>query len=133
MGWYRKVLLEHSIMIAPQPSWEGITFHNNVGDDECTWFLAERGITLDKADDCHHFTYTWIQENHTPEEKDTQLWILFSQTVAMADACPTVEPWREPVLHRFNETYTRWVPIIPPSLQEASDENVIATATVRGI
>ena len=28
-------------MIAPQPSWEGITFHKNVGDDECTRFLAE--------------------------------------------------------------------------------------------
>ena len=44
---------------------------------------------------------TWIQENNTPEEKDTQLCVLLSQTVVMADARPTVEPWREPVLHRF--------------------------------
>ena len=37
-------------MIAPQPSWEGITFHDNVGDDKCAQFLAEHGITLDEAD-----------------------------------------------------------------------------------
>ena len=88
---------------------------------------------MDKADDCHNFTYTWIQENNTPEEKETHLHILFSQTVTMANAYPTVEPWREPVLHRFNETHTKWVPIFLPPWQEASDENVIATATAQGI
>ena len=120
-------------MIAPQPSWEGITFHDNVGDDKCAWFLAECGITLDEADDCLDFAFTWIQENNTPEEKETHLHVLFSQTVAMANAHPTVEPWHKPVLHRFNKTHTRWVPIIPPPRQEASDENVVATATARGI
>ena len=59
--------------------------------------------------------------------------ILLSQTVAMADAHPTVEPWCEPVLHRFDKTHVRWVPIVPPPPQEASDENVIAMATGRGI
>ena len=68
-----------------------------------------------------------------PEEKETQLRILFAQTVAMATTCPTVESWREPVLHRFDETHMRWVPIIPPPRWEASDENVVAMATARGI
>ena len=85
------ILQEHHIMIAPQPSWEGITFHNNVEDDECAQFLAKCGITLDEVDDCHDLTFTWIQENNTSEEKEMHLHILFSQTVAMADAQPTVE------------------------------------------
>ena len=51
----------------------------------------------------------------------------------MANARPTVEPWHEPVLHRFDKTHARWVPIILPPLQEASDENCVATATARGI
>ena len=51
----------------------------------------------------------------------------------MANAQPTVDPWREPVLHRFNETHAGWVPIVPPPLWEASDENAIATATAQGI
>ena len=104
-----------------------------MGDDECARFLAEHGLTLDKADDCLDFAFTWIQENNTPEEKEMQLRILFAQTVAMATACPSVEPWHEPVLHRFDEAHTRWVPIVLPPLQEASDENVVATATTRGI
>ena len=70
-GWYKKVLLEHNIIIAPQLSWEGVTLHDNVGDDKCSWFFAKRGITLDEVVDCHDFTYTWIPENNTPEEKDT--------------------------------------------------------------
>jgi hypothetical protein len=53
--------------------------------------------------------------------------------MAMADAHPTVEPWCEPVLHRFDKTHVRWVPIILPPLHKASNENVIATATVRGV
>ena len=73
--WYKKILQEHHITIAPQPSWEGITFHDNVGDDECAWFLAERGITLDEADNFFDFALIWIQENNTPEEKETQLHI----------------------------------------------------------
>ena len=57
-------------MIASQLSWEGITFHDNVGDDECTQFLAKWGIILDEVDDCLNFAFTWIRENNTPEEKD---------------------------------------------------------------
>ena len=113
-GWYKKILLGHHIPIDPQPSWESITFHDNVGNAECARFLAERSITLDKADDCLNFAFTWIQENNTPEEKETQLCILFSQTVTMANAWPTVELWRKPVLYRFDETHVRWVPIILP-------------------
>ena len=115
-GWYKTILLKHCISIDPQPSWEGITFHDNVEDDECARFLAKRGLTLDEADDCLDFAFIWIQENNTPEEKEMQLWILFSQTVTMANAQPTVDPWREPVLHRFNETHAGWVPIVPPPL-----------------
>ena len=51
----------------------------------------------------------------------------------MATARPAVEPWHKPVLHRFNETHARWVPIIPPPWREESNENVVATATTRGI
>ena len=62
-----------------------------------------------------------------------QLRILFAQTVAMATAHPTVESWREPVLHTFDETHTRWVPIVLPHRREASNENVFAMATAQGI
>ena len=62
-----------------------------------------------------------------------QLHILFAQTAVMATAHPTVESWRKPVLHRFNKTHARWVPIVPPPRQEESNENVIATATAQGI
>ena len=129
--WYKTILLEHHIPIDPQPSWEGITFHDSMGDDKCAQVLAERGLTLDKADDCLDFAFTWIQENNTPEEKEMQLHILFTQTVTMATACPTVEPWREPVVHRFDKTHVRWVPIAPK--RKASDENVIAMASARGM
>ena len=44
-----------------------------------------------------------------------------------------VEPWHEPVLHRFNEIHVMWVPIVPPLLQEASNKNVIAMATASSI
>ena len=132
-GWYKTILLKHHIEINPQPSWENITFHENVGDDDCARLLAERGLTLDKADDCLDFAFTWIQENNTPEEKETPLHILLSQTASMATARPAVEPWHEPVLHRFYETHARWVPIVPPPRQEASDENCGATAAARGI
>ena len=104
-----------------------------MGDDECAWFLAECGLTLDEADDCLDFAFTWIQENNTSEEKETQLCILFVQTAAMATAHPTVESWREPVLHTFDETHTRWVPIVLPHRREASNENVFAMATAQGI
>jgi hypothetical protein len=104
-----------------------------MGDDKCAWFLAKRGITLDKADDCFDFAFTWIQENNTPEEKETQLCVLFSQTVTMANTWPTVEPWREPVLHRFDKTHARWVPIVLPPLRETSNKNVVAMATAQGI
>ena len=59
-GWYKKILLEHHITIDPQLSWEGITFHDNVGDDKCARFLAEHGITLDKVDDCLDFAFTYM-------------------------------------------------------------------------
>ena len=62
-----------------------------------------------------------------------QLRILFAQTVAMATAHPTVESWHEPVLHTFDETHTRWVPIVLPHQREASNENVFAMATAQGI
>ena len=131
--WYKTILLKHCMEIDPQPSWEGITFHDNVGDDKCARFLAERGLTLDKANDCLDFAFTWIQENNTPEEKETHLHILLTQTVSMATTRPAVEPWRKPVLHRFDETHARWVPIVPPPWRKASNENCIATATTRGI
>ena len=100
-----------------------------MGDDNCARLLAERGLTLDEANDCLDFAFTWIQENNTPEEKETQLRILSTQTASMATARPAVEPWREPVLHRFNETHTRWVQIVPPPRQEANNENCVAMAT----
>ena len=88
---------------------------------------------LSIADDCLDFVFTWIQENDTPEEKEMQLRILFTQTASMATACPAVEPWRKPVLHGFDETHMRWVPIVLPPRWEASNENFIAMATARGI
>ena len=41
-------------------------------------------LTLDKADDCHDFVFTWIQEGNNPKEKDAQLHILLNNTTARA-------------------------------------------------
>ena len=59
--------------------------------------------------------------------------ILYSSTREKADLRPSVEPWHEPIHHRFDETHARWVPIVPLPVRVASDENVVATATPRGI
>ena len=57
-GWYKAILLKHCIKIDPQPSWESITFHDNMGDDNCTRFLAERGLTLEYFTLPHTFPWT---------------------------------------------------------------------------
>ena len=46
------------------------------------WYYFRRSRWLS------NFAFTCIQENNTPEEKETCLHILFSQTVAVADTCP---------------------------------------------
>ena len=61
-GWYRELLPKHNITIGPQPCWEGYSFPENVGEVDCIQLLALRGLTLDKADNCHDFAFTWIQE-----------------------------------------------------------------------
>ena len=54
------------------------------------------------------------------------------QTVLWRGLNPS--PWLlEPVVHRFEETHTKWVPIIPPPLQVVGNENVVTTSTARGI
>ena len=57
-GWYRELLSKHNITIGPQPSWEGYSFPENVGKVDCIQLLALRGLTLDKADNCHDLHLT---------------------------------------------------------------------------
>ena len=115
-GWYKNILSQHNITIDPQPSWDSHAFHDNIGEVDSAQPLASRGLTLDEADDCHNLTFTWVQEDNTTGEKDAQLCILLSSATVRANTLPMVEPWCEPIMHRFDENHTRWV---------ASDKNVI--------
>ena len=64
-GWYKTLLSQHHINIDPKPSWEGYSFHDNMGEVDCAQLLTLRGLTLNKADNCHNFTFAWIQEGNT--------------------------------------------------------------------
>ena len=93
-GWYKNILSQHNITIDPQPSWDSHAFHDNIGEVDCAQLLASRGLTLDEADNCHNFTFTWVQEDTIHGEKDAQLCILLSSTMERATT-----PWLNPAMN----------------------------------
>ena len=132
-GWYNDILSEQHITIATQPSWESVTFTSVVNETDCARILASRGITLDEANDCHEFAFTWADAaNHLPDsgqpDPDVQLRIMINQALDVSRPLPTRSPWPDQVPHRYSEEFARWVPM-PPASQVTSTE-IGATSTV---
>src|SRR5882762_3052285 len=71
-----------------------------------------RGVTIDEADDCLHFTFTWLQSAMTIED-DVPCRIFLQGALQAASQLPEVSPWPEDVTHVFNQSHTRWVPVPP--------------------
>ena len=70
-------------------------------------------VTIDEADDCLHFAFTWLQSAVTIED-DAPCRIFLQGALQAASQLPEVSPWPEDVTHIFNQSHVRWVPIPPP-------------------
>ena len=70
-------------------------------------------VTIDEADDCLHFAFTWLQSAVTIED-DAPRCIFLQGALQAASQLPEVSPWPEDVTHIFNQSHVRWVPIPPP-------------------
>jgi hypothetical protein len=71
-----------------------------------------RGVTIDEADDCLHFAFTWLQSAMTIED-DAPRRIFLQGALQVASQLPEVSPWPEDVTHIFNQSHARWVPVLP--------------------
>jgi hypothetical protein len=71
------------------------------------------GVTLYKADNCLHFTFTWLQSAVAIKD-DAPHHIFLQGALQAASQLPEVSPWPEDMTHIFNQSHTRWVPIPPP-------------------
>src|SRR5882762_5639739 len=67
-GQYRRRLSALALSINTIPSWEPIEFLSQTTEDNCVRLLAMRGVTIDEADDCLHFAFTWLQSAMTIED-----------------------------------------------------------------
>jgi hypothetical protein len=72
-----------------------------------------RGVTIDEADNCLHFAFTWLQSAMTIKD-DAPRRIFLQGTLQVASQLPEVSPWPEDVTHVFNQSHARWVPVPPP-------------------
>jgi len=72
-----------------------------------------RGVTIDEADDCLHFAFTWLQSAVAIED-DAPHRIFLQGALQAASWLPEVSPWLEDVTHIFNQSHARWVPIPLP-------------------
>jgi len=72
-----------------------------------------RGVTIDEADNCLHFAFTWLQSAMTIED-DAPRRIFLQGALQAASQLPEVSPRPEDVTHVFNQTHARWVPVPPP-------------------
>src|ERR1700692_3380426 len=60
-GQYRCRLSTLALSINTIPSWEPIEFLSQTTEDDCVRLLAMRRVTIDEADDCLPFAFTWLQ------------------------------------------------------------------------
>jgi hypothetical protein len=70
-------------------------------------------VTIDEADNCLHFTFTWLQSAMAIED-DVPRCIFLQGALQAASRLPEVFPWLEDVTHIFNHSHARWVPVPPP-------------------
>jgi hypothetical protein len=69
-----------------------------------------RGVTIDEADNCLHFAFTWLQSAVAIED-DAPRRIFLQGALQAASQLPEVSPWPEDVTHVFNHSHARWVPV----------------------
>jgi hypothetical protein len=72
-----------------------------------------RRVTIDEADDCLHFAFTWLQSAVTIED-DAPCRIFLQGALQAASWLPEVSPWPEDMTHIFNQSHARWVPVPLP-------------------
>jgi hypothetical protein len=75
-------------------------------------FLTMRRVTIEEADDCLHFTFTWLQSAVAIED-DAPCHIFLQGALQVASRLPEVSPWPEDVTHVFSHSHARWVPVPP--------------------
>jgi hypothetical protein len=92
------------------PSWEPVEFLSQTTEDDCVCFLAMHGVTIDEADDCLHFAFTWLQSAVAIED-DVPHRIFLQGALQAASQLPEVSPWLEDMTHVFNHSHARWVPV----------------------
>ena len=70
-------------------------------------------VTKGEADDCLHFTFSWLQSAvETKEDAPRHIFIWGALQVARQH--PDISPWPEDVIHLYEQTHARWVPVPPP-------------------
>jgi hypothetical protein len=91
-GQYRRRLSALALSINTIPSWEPIEFLSQTTKDNCVCLLAMRRVTIDEADDCLHFAFTWLQSAMTIED-DVPCRIFLQGALQAASQLPEVSPW----------------------------------------
>jgi hypothetical protein len=109
-GQYHHRLSTLALLINTIPSWEPVEFLSQTTEDDCIRLLTMRGVTIDKADDCLDFTFTWLQSAMAIKD-DAPHHIFLQGALQAASQLPEVSPWPEDVTHVFNQSHARWVPV----------------------
>jgi hypothetical protein len=112
-GQYHRQLSALALSINTILSWEPVEFLSQTTEDNCVRLLAMHGVTIDEADDCLHFAFTWLQSAVTIED-DAPCRIFLQGALQVASQLPEVSPWPKDVTHIFNKSHVRWVPIPLP-------------------
>src|SRR6202790_5216570 len=73
------------------PSWEPVEFLSQTTEDDCVHFLAMHGVTMDEADNCLHFAFTWLQSAVAIED-DVPHCIFLQGALQAASQLPAVFP-----------------------------------------
>jgi hypothetical protein len=71
------------------------------------------GVTKDEADDCLNFAFSWLQSAVETEE-DAPHCILIQGALQVVRKHPDISPWPEDVVHVYDQSHARWVPVPPP-------------------
>jgi hypothetical protein len=101
-----------ALLINPILSWEPVEFLSQTTEDDCIHLLAMCGVTEDEADNCLHFTFTWLQ-SAVGIENDVPCRIFLQGALQAVSQLPEVSPWLDDVTHIFNQSHMRWVPVPP--------------------
>ena len=79
------------LLTNPILSWEPVEFLSQTTEDDCVCLLTMRRVTEDKADDCLHFAFTWLQSAVAIED-DVPHHIFLQGALQAASQLPEVFP-----------------------------------------